>query len=93
MAAIKANDGQMVTDVMIDGWCEALDRDEWPDGWHNVGDVVAGRPPAAETMAVLSLKLPAGKKKAIEREAKSEGISTSAFARRALEDRLIALGA
>ena len=23
----------MVTDEMIDGWCEALDRDEWPEGW------------------------------------------------------------
>ncbi len=44
MADITAIDGMRVTDEMIDTWCDALDRDEWPDGWQNVGDVVEGMP-------------------------------------------------
>lgn len=35
-----ANDGKTVTDEMIAGWESALERDEWPEGWANVGDVV-----------------------------------------------------
>ena len=94
MSDIRAANGQAVTEEMIDRWCEALDRDEWPDGWRNVGEIISGRPPAAaESTAVISLKVPVGMKRAIEREAKNEGLTTSAFARKALEERLLAVGA
>ena len=42
---IGAENGEIVTDEMISCWEEALERDEWPDGWTNVGEVVEGAPP------------------------------------------------
>ena len=47
MSAIVAENGQNVTDCMLDEWCDALDRDEWPEGWRNVGEVVEGHLPVA----------------------------------------------
>lgn len=44
MEDIKASNGNVVTEKMLDGVCAALDSDKWPEGWCNVGDVV-GRPP------------------------------------------------
>ena len=43
MDGIVAENGKVVTDEMIAGWESALERDEWPSGWVNVGDVVDGR--------------------------------------------------
>lgn len=31
---------KVVTDEMIAGWESALERDEWPSGWVNVGEIV-----------------------------------------------------
>ena len=51
---IVAEDGKVVTDEMIAEWESALERDEWPSGWVNVGDVLEGslpkppRPPYAQ---------------------------------------------
>ena len=45
MADIKAANGTVVTEQMLDSWSSALDRDEWPEGWANKGEVVYGRPP------------------------------------------------
>lgn len=91
MAAIKAANGQLVTDEMIDTWCESLDRDKWPSDWVNVGDVVHGKPPVdSGESVVLSVKIPLGMKRAIEARAKSRGVSTSAAARELLEDGLLA---
>lgn len=42
MNGIVAEDGKVVTDEMIAGWESALERDEWPEGWKNVGPVVCG---------------------------------------------------
>lgn len=93
MSNLRAENGQVVTEEMIDAWSTALDVDEWPDGWHNVGDVVHGLPPVSGgATATISLKVSAAMKKAIEREAKNEGMSTSAFARQALEEKLLATG-
>lgn len=75
---------------MIASWGEALDRDEWPEGWHNVGGVVESLPSSSEAMSTISLKVPLSMRRAIEREAKEEGVSISAFVRGALVDRLIA---
>ena len=40
-----AANGQVVTDEMIDAWCESYERGEFPDGEHTVGGIVHGRPP------------------------------------------------
>ena len=37
--------GQVVTDEMIDAWCESYERGEFPDGEHTVDGIVHGRPP------------------------------------------------
>ena len=92
-ATYIAANGQEFTDEMIDRWCEAYDKGEFPEGERTVGPVVYGRPPlSSEGTAVLSVKIPVGMKRAIEREAKNEGLTTSAFARKALEERLLAVG-
>ena len=35
-----AANGQVVTDEMIDAWCESYERGEFPDGEHTVGGIV-----------------------------------------------------
>ncbi len=91
MSEIVAENGKVVTDEMIAGWESALERDEWPDGWVNVGDVVEGRLPKSTPETVtLSLKVPVAMKRALEREAKAEGKSTGAYARAILADALMA---
>lgn len=72
--------GKVVTDEMIADWESALERDEWPSGWVNVGEIVEGKlPKAAPETVTLSLKVPAAMKRALEREAKAEGKSTGAM--------------
>lgn len=44
-SGIIAENGEVVTDEMISGWEEALGRDEWPNGWANVGEIVEEEPP------------------------------------------------
>ena len=39
MNGIVAENGMLVTDEMIAGWETALERDEWPSEWENVGEV------------------------------------------------------
>lgn len=43
--AYTAADGREVTEEMIDRWCEAYERGEFPEGERTVGGVVRGRPP------------------------------------------------
>ncbi len=94
MTAIKAANGQLVTDEMIDAWSESLDHDEWPSSWENVGEVIHGKPPIdTDSNVVLSIKVPVGMKRAIENRAKNTGVSTSAAARKLLEDGLLAVEA
>lgn len=89
---IAAN-GQEITDEMIDRWCEAYERGEFPVGEHTAGCAVHGRPPLSdEGSAVLSVKVPLSMKKAIERRAGDEGVSTSVFVRDALADKLAKVG-
>lgn len=91
--AYTAADGREVTEEMIDRWCEAYERGEFPEGERTVGGVVRGRPPLSnEGSAVISIKVPAGMKVAVERKARSQGMSTSAYARDALVDKLLATG-
>lgn len=37
---IYIKDRKVVTDEMIADWESALERDEWPNGWVNVGEIV-----------------------------------------------------
>lgn len=92
MKGIVAENGKVVTDEMIAGWESALERDEWPSGWVNVGEIVEGKlPKAAPETVTLSLKVPAAMKRALEKEAKAEGKSTGAYARGILADGLMAI--
>ena len=92
MNGIVAENGKVVTDEMIADWESALERDEWPSGWVNVGEVVEGRlPKAAPETVTLSLKVPVAMKRALEKEAKAEGKSTGAYARGFLADSLLAI--
>ncbi len=87
-----ASNGQEITEEMIDRWCTAYEKGEFPEGEHTVGDVVHGRPPlSSEGSTVLSIKVPVGMKKALERKAKSEGTTASAYARSAIADKLLAV--
>lgn len=45
MSYIAAN-GQEITEAMIDSWCDAYERGEFPEGERTVGEVVMGRPPS-----------------------------------------------
>lgn len=91
MEPIKTKDGHVVTEEMIDRWCEALDRGEWPTGEYSAGEVIVGRPPlSAEGSAVLSVKVSKGMKNAIKRQAESCGKSMSDFVRDALSEKLLA---
>ena len=68
MNGIVAENGKVVTDEMIADWESALERDEWPSGWVNVGEVVEGKlPKAAPETVTLSLKVPVAMKRASRR--------------------------
>lgn len=94
MDGIVAQNGQLITAEMIEEWEAALDRDEWPDGWVNVGEIYSnGRLPSTMTKTcTLSLKVPISMKKTLDREAKEAGQSTGAFTRGLIADGLMALG-
>ena len=82
MSEIVAVNGKVVTDEMIANWEKDLERDKWPSGWVNVGDVLEGTlPSAAPKTVTLSIKVPVSMKRALERQAKAEGKSTGAYAR------------
>ena len=90
MDRIEAADGKIVTDEMIDRWCEALDSDKWPTGERSIGEPISGRPPlSAEGSTVLSIKVSPAMKRAIEREAAAEGVSTSELVRSMLASGLL----
>ena len=41
--AYTAANGQVITDEMIDTWCESYEHGEFPDGEHTVGGIVHGQ--------------------------------------------------
>lgn len=92
MSGIVAENGKVVTDQMIADWESALERDEWPKGWVNVGDVIDAKlPKSASETVTLSLKVSVAMKRALEKEAKAEGKSTGAYARGILAEGLMAI--
>ncbi|WP_423977728.1 hypothetical protein [Lancefieldella rimae] len=89
---IVAENGQTVTEDMIAKWAEALDKDKWPSGWKNVGDIVEGKLPYATTSTeTLSIKISKPVKIALDRSAKEEGVTTSAYVRSLLIDALVSM--
>lgn len=48
MEDIKASNGTIVTEEMLDKVCAALDSDKWPEGWRNAGDVADRLPMSPE---------------------------------------------
>lgn len=92
MSHMAAN-GQEITDAMIDRWCDAYERGEFPEGEHTVGGVVMGRPPLSSDKTVsIVVKVPSGMKAAIAKKAREHGTTTSAYVRGLLADDLIAVG-
>ncbi len=45
MSDVVANNGKIVTGKKIASWENALEHDEWPDGWVNVGEIIEGKLP------------------------------------------------
>jgi len=89
-STFKTADGHTISKAKLDEWSAALDSDNWPQGWVNVGEVIHGRPPlSAEGSVVLSVKVPPSMKRILEREAKTEGVTTSDFVRSLLADGLV----
>ena len=83
MNGIVAENGKVVTDEMVADWGSALERDEWPSGWVNVGEIADGElPKAASGGVTLPLKVPAVMKRAFEEETKAEGEQMAAPSRR-----------
>ena len=90
MGAIKSKNGQVVTEEMIKSWSDALDHDEWPEGWTNIGDVVDGMPPIDNRCSEpLTVKVTKAMKEALTVEAQKEGLSTSDAIREAITNWLL----
>ena len=91
MSTYIAANGMEFSDEMIDRWCEAYERGEFPEGEHSVGGVVMGRPPlSGDKTVTLTIKLPAGMKAAVMRRAKEEGTSAAAYVRNVLANDILA---
>ncbi|KXB33233.1 hypothetical protein HMPREF3192_01205 [Atopobium deltae] len=45
MSDVVANNGKIVTGKKIASWKNALEHDEWPNGWVNVGEIIEGKLP------------------------------------------------
>lgn len=89
MSYIAAN-GQEITDAMIDRWCESYEKGEFPEGERTEGGVVMGRPPLSSDKTVtVAIKMPAGMKAALAREAEKRGTTMSAYARSVLANDIL----
>ncbi len=42
---IISENGKVVTDEMIENWEACLEKDKWPQGWTNVGEIFEGKLP------------------------------------------------
>ena len=90
MKTYKTADGRKLTEEMINTWTSAYEKGDFPKGEKSTGEIVYGRPPlSAEGSEVLSIKLPKGMKRALEKRAQDEGVSASAFARAAITNSLL----
>ena len=92
MSSYIAANGQEMTDALIDQWCEAYERGEFPEGEHTVGGVVTGRPPLSmEKTTTFTIKLPVGMKAALMRKAKEQGKTASSYTREIIAEDLMSV--
>lgn len=90
MSYIAAN-GQEITEEMINSWCEAYERGDFPEGERTVGEVVMGRPPlSAEKTTTVTIKVPVGMKATLTRKAEENGVTMSAYVRNVLANDILA---
>lgn len=91
MNSYIAANGQEITDALIDQWCDAYERGEFPEGERTVGDVVAGRPPLSmDKTTTFTIKIPVGMKAALMKKAKENGKTASRYMREIIADDLMA---
>ena len=91
MSYIAAN-GQEITEEMINAWCEAYERGEFPEGERTVGGVVMGRPPlSAEKTTTVTIKIPIGMKAALTTKAEKQGVTMSAYVRSILANDILSI--
>lgn len=91
MENMIAADGTVVTEEMITRWTEALDRDEWPEGWENKSEIMEGKPVSYTQLDTLSIKLPTALKTAAQKQASNEGKTVSAYVRGLIASALLTL--
>ena len=90
MSYIAAN-GQEITEEMINRWCDAYERGEFPKGERTVGGVVMGRPPlSADKTTTVTVKIPVGMKAGLVKKAGEHGTTLSAYVRSVLANDIIA---
>lgn len=82
-----SNNGKEVTQEMIDKWCEAYDKGEFPDGEYSTGRIWYGVP-TPTLSKTITFKASESLEKSIKSRAKQLGISTSDFCREAISNAL-----
>lgn len=83
---IRAEGGHVVTNEMLDRWADDAERGHY----HGTrGDIVVGRPPLSdEELVTITFKMQPSVAKRMDESARREGITRSAFLRRAVEHEL-----
>lgn len=93
MSSYIAASGREITDALIDQWCDAYERGEFPDGERTVGGVVMGRPPLSmEKTTTFTIKIPVGMKAALVKKAREHGKNASSYTRSLIAEDLMATG-
>ncbi len=91
MSGYVAANGQEITEAMIDRWCAAYERGEFPEGERTAGGVVPGRPPLSTDKTVtLTVKIPVGMKAALVKKARERGKTASGYTREIIAEDLMA---
>lgn len=82
-----ADNGQPVTQAMVDKWCEAYDKGEFPDGEYSTERIWYGVP-TPTLSKTITFKVSESLEKSIKSRAKQLGISASDFCREAISNAL-----
>lgn len=80
-----AENGQAVTQSMVDKWCEEYDKGEFPEGEYSTGRIWYGV--SSQTLSkTIIFKVSKSFKQAVKLRAKQLGVSMSDFCRSAIAD-------
>lgn len=82
-----ADNGQPVTQAMVDKQCEAYDKGEFPDGEYSTERIWYGVP-TPTLSKTITFKVSESLEKSIKSRAKQLGISASDFCREAISNAL-----